>query len=148
MCTENWNWGGKQVKVWFLRDHLLQGTVTPSDSISNVYRLDFHSPVALLLCLAKCYLAAWPQVIETLFMGVEMTTNYDKFHGGFLIMAWIFISPWCASLTLPGKLRIALHEGFCYTLWVSHWCVSAILVQVSFKTYMSTVQKHQWPMVQ
>lgn len=53
-------------------------------------------------------------------MGVEVTTNDDTFHGGFLIMTWIFISPKCTSLTFSGKLRIALQEGFCYTVWVSH----------------------------
>lgn len=94
--------------------------MTPSDSISSVYRLNFHSPVALLLSVKPNVISQPDLKSLRLFMGVEMTTNYDKFHGGFLIMTWIFISPWCTSLTFPGKLRVALHKGFCYTVWVSH----------------------------
>lgn len=44
-------------------------------------------------------------------MGVEMTTNYDKFHGGFLIMTWLFISPWCTS-KFPWKVEDCLTCGF------------------------------------
>lgn len=53
-----------------------------------------------------------------------MTTNYDKFHGGFLIMAWIFVSPWCTS-NFAWKVEDCLTPGFLlHCLGVSLVCVS------------------------
>lgn len=90
-------------------------------------------------------LTGWVFCLQSLFCSlfcqmvcISLTSDHwDFFHGSrddhkWCISQWLFnydmgihISLiYLFPITFPGKLRIALHKGSCYTIWVSHWCVS------------------------